>query len=325
MKRTQLITTADLLREEVDFFIHEAERLRDKRTSDLSGKIVASLFLEPSTRTRLSFESATLRLGGHVITVADPSTTSMKKGETLADSIRMVEKYADLLVMRHPLSGAAAEAIRHTQKPFINAGDGANQHPTQALLDLYTIQRELGTIDGLTIGFVGDLKFGRTVHSLAHLLAQYNVTVVLVSPEALRMPAEYIELLKNGRATVSETTDLIQCLPSLDILYMTRVQKERFEHIEDYDALKGSYLLDATLVRLGKPTLRVLHPLPRIDEIAMDVDSLPQAAYFRQAENSVFMRMAILKTLAENYYGSPTTTFSIKAEPLKSKAPHSHA
>lgn len=324
MKRTQLITTADLLREEVDFFINEAERLRDQRTTDLSGKIVASLFLEPSTRTRLSFESATLRLGGQVITVADPSTTSMKKGETLADSIRMVEKYADILVMRHPLSGAAAEAIRHTRKPFINAGDGANQHPTQALLDLYTIQRELGTIDGLTIGFVGDLKFGRTVHSLAYLLAQYKVKVVLVSPEALRMPTEYIELLKKEGVAVSETSDLIPHLPSMDILYMTRVQKERFEHIEDYDTLKGSYILNAKMVEMGKPTLRVLHPLPRIDEIAMDVDALPQAAYFRQAENSVFMRMALLKTLADNYYGSPTATFSIKAEPLKAKTPHSH-
>jgi len=317
MKRTQLITTADLSREEADFFINEAERLRDQRTSDLSGKIVASIFLEPSTRTRLSFESAALRLGGQVITVSDPSTTSMKKGETLADSIRMVEKYADILVMRHPLAGAAAEAIRHTKKPFLNAGDGANQHPTQALLDLYTIQRELGTIDGLTIGFVGDLKFGRTVHSLIPLLCHYKVKVVLVSPETLRMPVEYVELLIRAGISVSETSDLNPRLPTLDILYMTRVQKERFERIEDYDALKGSYVLNARMVGMGKPTLRVLHPLPRIDEIAEDVDTLPQAAYFRQAENSVFMRMALLKTLALNYYGAPKTVFSIHAQPLK--------
>lgn len=302
MKRTQLITTADLTREEVEFFIKEAETLRPKRTKDLDGKIVASLFFEPSTRTRLSFESAVHRLGGKVITVSDAGSTSMKKGETLADSIRVIEKYADILVMRHPTSGAAKEAIQYTQKPFLNAGDGANQHPTQALLDMYTIQREMGKIDGLTIGFVGDLKFGRTVHSLCYLLAQYRVKLVFISPEALKMPEEYTELLRKSHVEFEESADLNEKMPQLDVLYMTRIQKERFENIEEYNALKGSYVLTPEVVHLGKSHMRVLHPLPRVDEITAEVDELPQAAYFREAENGVYMRMALLKTLCKNFY-----------------------
>jgi aspartate carbamoyltransferase len=302
MKRTQLTTTADLTREEVDFFIKEAESLRNKRTKDLEDVIVASLFYEPSTRTRLSFESAIHRLGGRVITVSDAATSSIKKGETLADTITMVDNYADFIVMRNPVSGAAAEAIKHTKKPFINAGDGSNQHPTQAMLDMLTIFREMGTIDGLTIAFVGDLKFGRTVHSLLYILAQYKIKkIIFISPKELKIPSEYTDMLKKSGIEYSEESELNKNMPEIDILYMTRIQKERFEDLNEYEKLKGSYVLTPEIVKLGKLRLRVLHPLPRIDEITVGVDSLAQAAYFRQAENGVYMRMALLKNLWKNY------------------------
>jgi len=302
MNRTQLITTEDLTREEVDFFIKEADSLRGKRTKDLDNVIVASLFYEPSTRTRLSFESAVHRLGGRVITVSDAATSSMKKGETLADTIRMVDNYADILVMRNPVSGAAAEAIKYTKKPFLNAGDGANQHPTQALLDMYTIYREMGKIDGITVAFVGDLKFGRTVHSLLYLLALYKIKKILfISPVALNIPVEYLKMLKKNDIKYTEDSELNKHMPDIDILYMTRIQQERFENQEDYQLLKGSYILTPDIVKLGKPSLRILHPLPRIDEITTGVDNLKQAAYFREAENGVYMRMALLKNLWKNY------------------------
>lgn len=303
MQRTQLITTADLTREEVDFFLNEAESLRGRRTEDLKGLTVASLFFEPSTRTRLSFESAVLRLGGTLITVADASTTSMKKGETLQDTIRVIEKYADLLVMRHPKEGAAEEAIKETSKPFLNAGDGANQHPTQALLDAYTMQKEMGTIDGLTIGFVGDMKFGRTVHSLLYLLRHYKIKkIFFITPPQLKIPAHYLTLLDEVGIEYQEDSELNRHVPEMDVLYMTRIQQERFENTEEYHALKGSYVLTAEIVNMGKPEMRVFHALPRIDEILTEVDAMPQAAYYRQVENGVYMRMALLKTLAKNYY-----------------------
>ncbi len=302
MKRTQLTTTADLTKEEVDFFIKEADELRGKRTKDLDGVIVGSLFFEPSTRTRLSFESAVHRLGGRLITVANASSTSMKKGETLNDSISVIEKYADILVMRHPKEGAAAEACQVTKSPFLNAGDGANQHPTQALLDMYTIHKEMGKIDGLTIALVGDLKFGRTVHSLLHLFVLYDIKkVILVSPEQLKMPNNYLDMLKEKGIEFEESSELNKHMPEIDILYMTRIQQERFEDLDQYYQLKGSYVLTADLVKSGKPEMRVLHPLPRVDEITTDVDALPQCAYFRQAENGVYMRMALLKNLWKNY------------------------
>jgi len=302
MARTQLTTSADLTREEVDFFIKEAEDLRNKRTKDLEGVIVGSLFFEPSTRTRLSFESATHRLGGRIITVANASSTSMKKGETLNDTISVIEKYADILVMRHPKEGSAAEAVQYTKKPFLNAGDGANQHPTQALLDMYTIQCEVGGIDGKVIGFVGDLKFGRTVHSILYLLALYDVKkIIFISPEQLKIPNFYLDMLKEKGIEYVEDSELNKHVPEMDVLYMTRIQQERFEDLDQYYILKGSYVLTADLVKTGKPELRVLHPLPRVDEITTDVDVLPQAAYFREAENGVYMRMALLKNLWANY------------------------
>lgn len=301
MKRTQLVTTADLTREEVDFLIKDAENLRGKTTDDLKGKVVAALFFEPSTRTRLSFESAALRLGASIISVADASTTSTKKGETLADTIRVFDKLADLIVMRQPTSGAAQEAVKYTPKPLVNGGDGANQHPSQALLDVYTMQRECGKIDGLTIAFVGDLKFSRTVHSLIYILAQYQVKIIFVSPEELKIPTEYTEILQKAGVDFKEITDLAEATKESDVVYMTRVQQERFDNQEDYLRLKGSYVLTPELVKLGKETLRVLHPLPRVDEITPAVDDLPQAAYFRQVENGLYIRMALLRYLIKNY------------------------
>jgi aspartate carbamoyltransferase catalytic subunit len=303
MERTQLTTTANLTREEVDFLMEESEALRETRTEDLKGLIVASLFYEPSTRTRLSFESAAYRLGASVISVADAASSSMKKGETLEDTIRMADKYADILVMRHPQAGAAEIAIKETEKPFINAGDGSNQHPTQALLDIYTIQREMRQIDGLTIGFAGDMKYARTVHSLLYILRLYKIQkIYFITPEKLRMPQEYLDMLTEAGIPFEEATDLGAKIPELDIIYMTRVQQERFDDINEYNALKDSYILNREMVKTGKLSMKVLHPLPRVNEIATDVDDSQAAAYFRQAENGIYMRMALLKTFAKNYY-----------------------
>lgn len=304
MKRTQLTTTADLTREEVDFFINEAEALREKRTKDLEGKICASLFFEPSTRTRLSFESAIHRLDGKLLTVSSAGSTSAKKGESLTDTIRMAEKYADILILRHPKSGAAKEAISVTKKPFLNAGDGANQHPTQALLDMLTIKREKGEIEGITIGFVGDMKFGRTVHSLLYLLRLYKVKKLLfITPEELKLPEEYKKILDEAGVKYEEKKELEASIPEMDLIYMTRIQGERFEKEEDYLKLKGVYVLTKKMVESGKKDLKIMHPLPRIDEIETAVDEMPQAAYYRQAENGIFMRMALLKNLSKNFYG----------------------
>jgi len=301
MQRTKLVTSADLTRQEVDFLMEEAEKLRGKTTQDLSGKICATLFLEPSTRTRLSFESAILRLGGKLINITDATQSSVKKGETLEDTIRVMEQYADLIVMRHPQAGAAERAAAVIQKPFINAGDGPNQHPTQALLDTYTIRREVGGVDGKIITFVGDLKYGRTVHSLLYLLALYKPEKIhFVSPPALRIPPLYTSILQKSGIPFQETQDLLPCLPETDILYMTRIQEERFEDPKEYRRLKGCYILTPALVEQGKNSMKILHPLPRIDEIEHGVDGMVQAAYFRQVENGVYMRMALLKELVKN-------------------------
>jgi len=303
MKRTQLTTSADMTRAEVDFFIEEAESLRGKNTDDLKGKIVATLFLEPSTRTRLSFEAAAHRLGASVITIADPKTSSVSKGETLADTIRVVEKYADIIVMRHPTAGAAEEAVKYTKKPFLNAGDGPNQHPTQSLLDIYTIKREVGGIDGKTIAFVGDLKYGRTVHSLTYILCLFKPKkIIFISPRELKVPEKYTEMLKEKGIEFEETSDLDSKMPEIDVIYMTRIQQERFESEAEYVKLKGSYIMTSKTVKLGKESLRILHPLPRVDEITSEVDDMPQSACFRQVENGVYMRMALLKHLSNNYY-----------------------
>ena len=261
------------------------------------GKIMATLFYEPSTRTRLSFESAMLRLGGKVLGFPDAGVSSASKGETVADTIRIISCYADIAAMRHPKEGAPLRASLYSKIPVINAGDGG--HPTQTLLDMMTIRRRKGRLDNLTIGFCGDLKFGRTVHSLIKSLARYdNIKFVLISPEELRVP-DYIinEVLEPRGIPYIETRNLEGALPDLDILYMTRVQRERFFNEEDYIRLRDSYILTAEKLNLAPADMAVLHPLPRVNEITLDVDDDPRAAYFEQAQNGVYVRMALIMTL----------------------------
>jgi len=261
---------------------------------DMKGKILSTLFYEPSTRTRLSFEAAMQRLGGQVVSVAEAKSSSAAKGESLHDTIRTVDCYADVIVLRHPQIGAAAEAAEATSKPVLNAGDGAGQHPTQSLLDLYTILKEQGKVDGLTIALAGDLKNGRTVHSLALLLANYDVRFLFVAPEALRMPAEIIDQVKAQGIEVAESENLGDAVCNADVLYMTRIQRERFDAPSEYDRLKDAYVLTCAMLAEAKPGLCVMHPLPRINEIATDVDGYEGAAYFRQAANGIPIRMALL-------------------------------
>ena len=263
------------------------------------GKILATLFFEPSTRTRLSFESAMLSLGGQVLGFSSAASSSASKGESVADTIRVVSAYCDIIAMRHPKEGAPLVATQHSLVPVINAGDGGHQHPTQTLTDLMTIRRRMGRLDDLTIGLCGDLKFGRTVHSLLKTMARCkNVRFVLISPEELRVP-DYIinDVLEANGIPYKETRSLEESMPELDILYMTRVQKERFFNEEDYIRLKNSYILTSEKMALAKPEMAVLHPLPRVNEIALDVDNDPRAAYFEQVQNGVYVRMALIMTL----------------------------
>lgn len=262
----------------------------------LRGKIMASLFYEESTRTRFSFESAMLRLGGSVISTENARQfSSVSKGETLEDTIRILGGYADVIVMRHYESGAARRAADISAVPVINAGDGVGQHPTQAFLDLYTIHKELGHIDDLSIAVVGDLANGRTVRSLCYLLAKYHdVQIHLVAPKAVRMREDIKSYLVRHDVWFREETDLRAIVPQVDVLYQTRIQKERFERAEDYLAIKGVYIVDPELLQSMKPNSIVMHPLPRVDEITHDVDADPRAAYFRQAQNGLFIRMALL-------------------------------
>ena len=263
------------------------------------GRILATLCYEPSTRTRLSFESAMLRLGGKTLGFAGAQLSSASKGETVADTARVVSNYADVIAMRHPKEGAPLRASRYSRIPVITAGDGGHQHPTQTLTDLMTIRRRMGRLDNLTIGLCGDLKFGRTVHSLLKTMARCkNVRFVLISPEELRVP-DYIinDVLEANGIPYKETRSLEESMPELDILYMTRVQKERFFNEEDYIRLKNSYVLTREKMAQAKPTMAVLHPLPRVNEIALDVDDDPRAAYFEQVQNGVYVRMALIMTL----------------------------
>jgi aspartate carbamoyltransferase catalytic subunit len=294
-----ILRTDRLSDAEVELVLSTAARferqLTDKgRLTNMEGQILATLFFEPSTRTRLSFETAMLRLGGRVITVADPATSSAAKGESLADSMRTVEGYADVIVIRHPRKGSAQEAADAIAVPVINGGDGAGQHPTQALLDVYTMQKEKGTLDGLTVSLAGDLKNGRTVHSLVYLLARFGIRLIFVAPSALKMPAQITEELRQMGADISETSDLAAAMRESDVVYMTRIQKERFEDPAEYDRLKGAYVIDMDLVQRSKANITIMHPLPRVNEIAPDVDSCAGAAYFRQAANGVPIRMALL-------------------------------
>jgi aspartate carbamoyltransferase catalytic subunit len=272
----------------------DAQYLRDS----CRGRLLATLFFEPSTRTRLSFEAAMLRLGGNCLGFADPSSSSVSKGESLADTIRMAASYADAIVMRNPKEGAALLASRYSPVPVINAGDGGHHHPTQTLTDLLTIKRRLGGIENLTVGFCGDLKFGRTVHSLAKALARYNnIRMVFISPEELVLP-EYIRLiLKKQSIEFTETGNLEESMPELDVLYMTRVQRERFFNEEDYIRLKDSYILNKEKMDAGKEKMIVLHPLPRVNEISVEVDTDKRAAYFAQAKYGMYARMALLASI----------------------------
>lgn len=268
----------------------------------MEGKILSSLFFEPSTRTRLSFESAMIRLGGKVIGFSEASNTSVSKGESLEDTVRTVEQYADIIAMRHPKEGSAQQASNVLNIPFVNAGDGKNQHPTQTLTDLVTIKREKGRLNNLKVAMIGDLKNGRTVHSLLSALSLYEGNqFYFVSPDELKMPEKYKEKIVNGTYTEHRTIEEI--ISECDIIYMTRIQRERFESQELYDQLKGCYVLDANLMAFAKPDAIVLHPLPRVDEIAVEVDTDPRAKYFEQAKNGVFARMAlIIKLVSEKEF-----------------------
>lgn len=269
------------------------EPLAQKGSNMLRGKILATLFFEPSTRTRLSFESSMHKLGGSSIGFAEAEIASVKKGENLADTVRTVENYADVIALRHPLEGAARLAAEFSRVPIINAGSGAEEHPTQALLDLYTIKKEKGKIDGLKIALVGDLRYGRTVHSLAYAFSLYDIELFLVSPETLRMRREVLTTIKE-KISVTEKTSLERIIPVVDVLYVTRIQKERFPDPVEYAKVKGSYKIDLETLDDAKKSLIIMHPLPRVDEISPEVDNTPYARYFQQVLNGIVVRMALL-------------------------------
>lgn len=272
----------------------EKELKKKDSLAILKGKILATLFFEPSTRTRLSFEAAIQRLGGGVISLGSVESSSVAKGETLVDTVRTVSQYADAIVIRHPRTGSAKEAADAVPIPIINAGDGIGQHPTQALLDIFTIKKEMGSLKKLTVSMIGDLKYGRTVHALSQLLSLFQARFYFVSPAVLRMPEEITSGLKSKGIDVVETEDMFQAASESNIMYMTRIQKERFPDLSEYEKMKGSYILNkAFLDRVGKKMI-ILHPLPRVDEISTDVDEYSGAAYFRQMRNGVFVRMALL-------------------------------
>ena len=264
------------------------------------GKKLATLFFEPSTRTRLSFEAAMLELGGHVLTMADAGSSSASKGESVADTAKVISCYADIIAIRHPKEGAPLVAAMNATVPVINAGDGGHNHPTQTLADLLTIYREKGRFDHLTIGFCGDLKFGRTVHSLISALTRYEgIRFILISPEELKLPSYVKDELKENHLEYLQTTDPLSIMPELDILYMTRVQRERFFNEEDYLRLKDSYILTPETLKNAKSDLSILHPLPRVNEISVAIDSDPRACYFKQVLNGKYMRMALILKLLE--------------------------
>lgn len=291
-----IISIKDFSREEIDYILNIAQAMEPiaKKGSDmLRGKILATLFFEPSTRTRLSFEAAMTKLGGSTIGFAEAEIASVKKGENLADTVRTVENYADVIAVRHPLEGAARLAAEFAKVPIINGGSGGEEHPTQALLDLYTVMKEKGKIDGLKIAFVGDLRYGRTVHSLAYALSLYNIELYLVSPESLKMRREVLQTIKE-KIPVTERTSLEKIIPLIDVLYVTRIQKERFPDLAEYAKVKGFYKIDLKTLSDAKKDLIILHPLPRVDEITAEVDSTLHARYFQQVWNGIVTRMALL-------------------------------
>lgn len=295
MKNKSLISITDYSKEEylrILFLAEEFEKEPNQRIAE--GKVVASLFFEPSTRTRLSFESAINRLGAKVVGFADTNTSSGTKGESMVDTIKTVSCYVDLIVMRHSLEGAARLASEVASVPIINGGDGSNQHPTQCLLDLYSIKKTQGTLDNLDIALVGDLKYGRTIHSLAIAMSNFNTTFHLVSPESLKLPSSVKMYIKERNLKYYQYTEIQDAVDKVDILYMSRVQRERFLDIQDYEKVKNSCILDKSLLANVKSSMKVLHPLPRVNEININVDSTPYAYYFQQAKNGVFVRQALI-------------------------------
>lgn len=298
MKNRNLISINDFSKEEQIKILDIAEDFEKNPIQNLlEGHVVATLFFEPSTRTRLSFESAASRLGAKVIGFSSSASSSVSKGETLKDTILTVCNYSDLIVMRHPVDGSARYASEVASVPIINAGDGANQHPTQTLLDLYSIRKTQGTLDNLNVAFIGDLKYGRTVHSLTMALAQYNTTFHLVSPVELKLPSYVKRHIKEKSLEYHQYTDLTEVIPHADIIYMTRIQKERFSDPMDYEKVKNAYNLHNDMLKNAKENMRVLHPLPRVNEISEDVDSNPKAYYFTQALNGVYVRQALLSAI----------------------------
>jgi len=298
MKNRSLVSIEDYSKDEILRILDLAGKFEEKPVQKiLEGYVVASLFFEPSTRTRLSFESAVNKLGGRVIGFSEAGTTSVKKGESLKDTILTVANYSDLIVMRHPLEGAAKFASEVSHVPIINAGDGANQHPTQTLLDLFSIRKTQGTLENLNIFLVGDLKYGRTVHSLLMAMSKFNTTFNFISPEELKMPDEYKLYLDDLGLKYYEHSDFTEYISEADIVYMTRVQRERFSDPMEYEKVKNVYVLRKSMLENTKPNLKILHPLPRVNEIHEDVDNCDQAYYFTQALNGVFTRQAILASI----------------------------
>lgn len=295
-KGRDVVSVRDFSREEIEYlldFSEAMEPLAVEGSDMLQGKILATLFFEPSTRTRLSFEAAMQKLGGSSIGFAEAEIASVKKGETLADTVRVVENYANIIALRHPLEGAARLASEFAEVPIINGGSGGKEHPTQALLDLYTIKKEKGKIDGLKIAFVGDLRYSRTIHSLAYVLSKYDVELYLVSPESLKMRRTVFQTIKE-KIPVTPTENLEKIISEVDLIYVTRIQKERFPEPAEYAKVRGSYKIDLPLLKKASEDMKILHPLPRVDEIAAEVDQTPYAHYFQQARNGIVVRMALL-------------------------------
>ncbi len=312
MRTHNLIDLEDVSKEDLDDIIRLAGMIKANPsifTDACHGKIMATLFYEPSTRTQMSFQTAMLRLGGQVIGFDNPSNASVAKGESLKDTIRVVSGYADVIVMRNPVEGSALAASMYSESPIINAGDGGHLHPTQTLTDIVTLSYEKGTLEGLTIGLCGDMKNGRTVHSLIKTLSKYkgNKFVMISTPE-LQLPQYVLDVLEESGCQYSFSDSLEKSIGSLDVLYMTRIQQERFHSAEEYEAQKGIYVLDAAKMALARPDLVVLHPLPRVDEITVEVDEDPRAKYFAQAEYGMYARMALIITMLTNRTGKRPTT-----------------
>jgi len=295
LKNRDIISINDFSKEELLHILKVVRQMEQKpKNSLLKGKILAALFFEPSTRTRLSFISAMEQLGGEVIGFSNANTTSIQKGESLWDTIKMTEQYADVIVIRHPLEGSARLAAEAASIPVINGGDGSNQHPTQTILDLYTIQKTNGKFENLHIGFVGDLKYGRTVHSLVIALANFNPTFYFIAPDDLQMPENYLDELFQKKVKYHKTSDLTRFSKELDVLYVTRIQKERFPDPLEYEKFKGIYRIDEAFLQNIKKELKIMHPLPRVDEIDKSIDNTEHAAYFEQAANGIPVRKALL-------------------------------